>query len=137
MDNPIVRGIVAVLAGVIAGFIVVGVMESIGHLIFPPPEGLDLTNPEDMERLMQVIPLGAKIAVVIAWFFGALAGSIVAMMIGKRALPAWIVTALIIAAGLFTTQMFPHPMWMVIAAIALPLLATLLAKRLMMNRISP
>ncbi|WP_114520104.1 hypothetical protein [Altererythrobacter sp. ZODW24] len=135
MENPIVRRIVGVLAGIVVGFIVVAVVESIGHTVFPPPADLDLSKPDDLARLMKAIPLAAKIAVVVAWFLGAFAGAATAMWVAKEALPGWIVTALLIAAGLWTTQLFPHPVWMVVAAIALPVLAALFAKRLMAARL--
>ena len=75
MQNPIVRAIVAVVAGVVAAFVVVALLERLGHMVFPPPPGLDPMKPEDQAKLMSVIPLGAKIAVVVAWFFGSLTGA--------------------------------------------------------------
>jgi len=39
------RDALAVLAGVIAGGVVVGAVESVGHLIWPPPPGLDVSDP--------------------------------------------------------------------------------------------
>ncbi|NNC71634.1 MAG: hypothetical protein HKN78_02025 [Sphingomonadaceae bacterium] len=135
MDNPIVRTIVASLAGIAVAILVVFLAEGAGHLIFPPPDGLDVTNAADQVRIMEVIPLGAKIAVVVAWFLGALAGAAVAIMIGSRALPAWIVGLAMLLASVATTQMFPHPLWMLIAAFALPIVAVLLALRMFRARL--
>jgi hypothetical protein len=39
------RDALAVLAGVIVGGVVVGAVESVGHLIWPPPPGLDVSDP--------------------------------------------------------------------------------------------
>jgi hypothetical protein len=137
MQNPIVRAIVAVVAGVIAAFIVVALLEGLGHMIFPPPPGLDPMKPEDQARLMSVIPLGAKIAVVIAWFFGSLAGAVVAAKIGEKPLYAWVIGAIMIAMSVVTTSMFPHPVWMVIAAVVLPVVAAAIAIPLSRPRVSP
>lgn len=134
MNNPIVRGIVASVAGIVTAGIVVALVETLGHLIYPPPEGLDLTNPDDMAQLMTVIPIGAKIAVVAAWFAGSLAGAIVAGWIGRTKIPGWIVAAFMLLASVVTTQMFPHPVWMIIAAVALPIVAKLLADRMVAHR---
>ncbi len=136
MNNPIVRKVVAVIAGLVVAMLVVMVTEGAGHAIFPPPEGLDITKPEDQARLMEVIPLGAKIAVVVAWFLGAMAGAATAMAVGRHALPGWIVGLVLVALSLFTTQMFPHPLWMMVAAVALPLAGVLVAKRLVASRLA-
>ena len=136
MQNPIIRAIVAIVAGVLVAGIVVGILEMVGHLIFPPPEGIDPTNPDDQARLMEVIPLGAKIAVVVAWFAGSFVGAAVAMMIGKKAFHGGVVAGLMVAGSLATTQIFPHPMWMMVAAVLLPILAAFLAKGLLKDRLS-
>ena len=130
MANPTGKNIVAAIVGVITAFVVVGLVEYLGHQIFPPPEGLDLTNPDDQARLMEIIPLGAKIAVVVAWFVGAFAGTYVARKIGATSWPSWLVAGLMIAASFFTTMMFPHPIWMVICAVLLPVIALIIAGRM-------
>lgn len=136
MNNPMVRGILASIAGVVIAGITVGLVESLGHMIFPPPEGLDLNNPDDLETLMTVIPLGAKIAVLVAWFVGALAGILAAGWIGRGTIPGWVVAAFMLIASVVTTQMFPHPIWMIAGAVVLPIIAKLLADRLIAKRLS-
>lgn len=130
MENPIVRGLVAVVAGLVAAFAVVFVCEGLGHMFYPPPPGLDINNPDDQKRMMEVIPTGAKVAVVIAWFLGTLAGSLVAVKIGQRPLYAWVIAGITILLSIVTTMMFPHPVWMIVAAVVLPVLAAVLAIRL-------
>lgn len=136
MNNPIVRRIAGLVAGLVVMALTVALAEGAGHALFPPPPGLDVTNPDDQARLMAVIPLGAKIAVVVAWFLGALAGSAVAMVVGRTPLLGWAIGLIMGALSLFTTQVFPHPLWMVIAAVVLPLVAVLVAKRLVAGRIA-
>lgn len=135
MNNPAARSLLAVLGGLVVAMLVVGLVEGAGHVLWPPPPGLDITRPEDQARLMQAIPLEAKIAVVVAWFLGSLAGAVAAMAIARRVLPAWIVAVAIAGLGLWTTQMFPHPDWMLASAVVLPLVAVLVAKRLMLGRL--
>ena len=136
MNNPILRGIVASIVGVVVAGFVVGGVEALGHMIFPPPEGLDLNNPDDLAQLMTVIPLGAKIAVMVAWFVGALVGALAAGWIGKGKIPGWVVAGFMLIASVATTQMFPHPVWMVGGAVILPVIAKLLADRLIADRLS-
>lgn len=131
MNNPAVRGLVAVVVGVLVAGIVVAVVQFIGHAAFPPPAGLDVSRPDNQGRIMEAIPFEAKLAVVIAWFLGALAGATMAIAVARRTLPAWIVGLCFAGLGLWTTQMFPHPDWMLASAVVLPLVAVLVAKRLM------
>ncbi len=136
MSNPAIRAAVAAIAGLVVAMVVVGLVEGLGHAIFPPPPGLDLANPEDQARLMAQIPFEAKFAVVVAWFLGSLAGACTAIAIARQAMPAWVVAVTIAGLGLWTTQMFPHPDWMLASAAILPLVAVLVAKRLMVKRLT-
>jgi predicted naringenin-chalcone synthase len=129
MANPGIKRVGAMLAGIVVAGLVVAVVESLGHLVFPPPAGFDLTKPEDQARLMEVLPLGAKLAVVGAWFLGALAGAWTALRLGAFPLAAWVVAVVMVALSVITTQMFPHPLWMVAAALLLPPLAAWLVLR--------
>ena len=130
MDNPLLKNIVAAVVGVIVAGVTVGIVEMAGHAIFPPPEGLDITNPEDQARIMQEIPAAAKVAVMIAWFLGAFTGSWTARKLGATSWPSWLVIALMIGASVFTTQMFPHPWWMVLGALILPVIALMISGRM-------
>lgn len=136
MDNPAVRGLLAVIGGLVVAMLVIAGVEAIGHAIFPPPEGLDLNRVEDQRQIMDAMPFEAKLVVVLAWFLGSLAGACAAIAIARRVLPAWIVAVAIACLGLWTTQLFPHPDWMLASAVVLPLVAVLVAKRLMIGRLA-
>jgi hypothetical protein len=126
----LIRRAGGIVAGVIAAGLIVGVMEGLGHSLFPPPPGLDLAKPADQARLMEVLPMGAKLAVVIAWFVGALAGAWAALRISCWAPSVWVVAGVMTLLSVATTQMFPHPVWMIVAAFALPVLAAGIVQRL-------
>ena len=121
--------VLGVVAGCIVAVLCVAGIETAGHLLMPPP-GTDLTDPAQLARLMENVPVGALAFVAAAWFIGALAGSWVANLIAKRALAGWIVALLVVAGGVYTMTMIPHPAWMWAAGIALPLVAGWLAQRL-------
>jgi hypothetical protein len=111
------RGVLGVVAGLVAGALATGGAEAIGHLLYPLPEGLNVQDPETQKTLMQVMPTEAKVAVVIAWAFGIFVGSTVAVLIAQRqSWPAWVVAVLLFAAGLCTMTIIPHPDWMLWAA---------------------
>lgn len=124
------RIVLGVVAGLVVAILCVFAIELVGHNLYPPPEGIDPSNPADLERLMASVPATALAFVAIAWFVGTLAGAWVANAIARRALAGWIVAALIIAGGLWTMITLPHPVWMWAAGVGLPLAAGWLAQRL-------
>lgn len=135
MGNSALRSALASVAGVIVAAIVVFAVEGLGHALFPPPVGLDLADPQNQARLIAAMPGQAKVMVVVAWFLGSLAGAATAMAIAHRALAGWIVAAVMVALSVWTTQMFPHPAWMVVCAVVLPLAGAWLARRLVAARL--
>jgi hypothetical protein len=71
----IMRMLMGIVAGIVVAFVCIFAVEWVGHSVYPPPPGLDLSNPADMERLMAAMPATAKALVLVAWFVGALAGA--------------------------------------------------------------
>lgn len=112
------RTIFGLAAGLVAGIVVVGLVESAGHMIFPPPPGANVSDPETLRAIMGDVPLGAKIAVLVAWAAGVFAGGGLAAFIARRAWPAWAIGALLMAAGAWTMMLIPHPLWMWAGALA-------------------
>ena len=128
------RMAVGILAGIVVAFLCVFAVEMIGHSLYPPPAGLDVNDPADQARLMDAMPAAAKALVLLAWFAGALAGAWTANRIAGRSIAGWAVALLVIAAGVATMLMIPHPAWMWAGGIALPLLAGWLAERMAAGR---
>ena len=124
------RIVLGVVAGLATAFVCVFAIEFVSHMIFPPPPGTDLTNPADMERLMQIISPTALALVAAAWFVGALLGAAVANALARRSLAGWIVALLMICGAVLTMIDIPHPIWMWAAGILLPPIAGWLAQRL-------
>jgi hypothetical protein len=123
------RMVLGILAGIVVAVGCVAGVEALGHSLYPPPPGLDPTNPRDIDRLMGMLPVMALVFVVAAWFVGALVGALVANQIARQGTAGWVVALLVIAGGVATMVMIPHPAWMWAAGIALPLLAALIAAR--------
>lgn len=122
------RGILGVVLGIVAGGLSTGGAEAVGHMIYPPPPGLDLNDPAALQTLMETISLEAKIAVTAAWAFGVFVGSAVAIFAsGRQSWPAWVAAVFLFAAGLATMGMIPHPAWMVWTATAMTLVSAISA----------
>jgi hypothetical protein len=125
-----VRRILGTVAGVAVAVVVVTLVEGAGHLIYPPRAGTDISDPEALAATMQSMQTGAKVAVVLAWFAGSLAGALTALKITSWRWSGWIVAAFIVAGGIYSMLTISHPPWMIATGIILPLLAAGIAGRL-------
>lgn len=124
------RIVAGILAGAVIAVLCILGIEYVGHHVFPPPPGTDLTDPAQVARLMENVPPAALAFVAAAWFIGALVGAWAANRIALRGLAGWVVALLVIAAGAATMMQIPHPAWMWAIGIVLPLIAGWLAQRL-------
>jgi hypothetical protein len=123
------RLILGAVVGTIVAFIGVFSIEWIGRQIHPLPGEM----PTDLETMKQVtasLPAEALAWVVAGWTVGALAGALAGNAIAKRALAGWIAVALLLVATIANLVMLPHPLWMTISGILLPLLMGWLAQRI-------
>jgi hypothetical protein len=129
MSSSVGRRVIGVVVGTITALLVVGVVEAVGHRMFPPPPGLDLSNAADVGRLIETMSGSALSIVLASWFLGALIGGWVALRVSHWRVAPWIVCAVIIGGGIWSFVMIPHPLWMMAAGIVLPLLAAVLLLR--------
>lgn len=124
------RKILSILAGLLVAVFCVGILESLGHLVFPPPVGMDVSDPETIKTIMDDIPIGAKLSVLFAWTVGTFAGGAVATYIARAGRwPAWTIAGSMLALVGVNLIWIPHPTWMVIAAILLTIGAGYAASR--------
>ncbi len=123
------RIILGTLAGIVAAGLTVFAIESLGHLIFPPP-GIDLANPAALATIIDQLPVGALVAVMIAWMAGAFGGGAVAAKISRVPWTAWIVGAFMLAGGAWSMYVIPHPTWMQLALLPATLVPAWLAAQL-------
>jgi|SRR5262245_9117082 len=110
------RSIVSVVLGFLAGAIVVGLLEAAGHLMYPPPPDINLHNPEQLKAIIEKLPVGALIMVLVAWAGGSFAAGLIAALVAKNRKPthALIVGCLQMLAGGITMLMIPHPTWFIV-----------------------
>lgn len=127
------RKLLGVGAGVIAAFLLIALLETIGTTIYPLPAELESMESADSAAIAAAIaeiPLPAKILVVVGWLVGTLGGAWLALRISDWRWSGWIVAALVIAAGLVNVALLPHPFWMQASTVAMPLVGGWLAARL-------
>ena len=125
------RVFLSLLAGAVIAVVCVGVLESIGHMIFPPPPGVDVSDPEVLKTIMDDIPLGAQISVLVAWTVATFAGGSVAAWLARAGTwPAWAIAGLMLVLIGINLVWIPHPTWMIICAVLLTIIAGFLASRM-------
>lgn len=119
------RSILAVLAGLVVAWITVSLFEFASMHAFPPPRGIDVQDPRQLASLIARMPVGALAMVLAGWVVGALDGGLVAASIAKRRLPAAVVGVFVALGALAMVAMVPHPLWMSISGVLLPVPAAL------------
>lgn len=125
-----IRLILGCLAGLAVAVGVVFLGEMIGHSIYPPPPDVDLSNPGALSTLIEKLPLGAIVAVLVAWAAGAFVGGAVAARITGRQSSAWLIGAAMLLAGIATMLAIPHPFWFQMASVPAALVPAWLAGRI-------
>ena len=103
------RSFLAVLAGLIAGSVIIFLVEMISAMRY------DLTRPGGSGAMeMKALPTGAYVFVLIGWFLGTALGSFTTARLSgpNQAVHAAVVTAIFLAGGIFNLATLPHPLWM-------------------------
>ncbi len=127
-----IRSVAAVLVGLLAAAVVITLVETVGLTIFAPPAGIDPMTPEGMSRIVAQMSPAALLFVLLAYVAGGLAGGAVAARIsrGGRAGHALAVGAMLAVGALFNVVTIPHPLWMSVASVAIPIPSAWLGARL-------
>jgi hypothetical protein len=114
-----IRTIFSALVGAVVAGLVVAAVEAAGHRLFPPPEGLDPSDPEALAEAIATMPTLALLFVPLAWFLGTLVGAAVAANLSRehRKIAGLSVGGLIFAGSAFTLVQIPHPLWLAAAGL--------------------
>jgi hypothetical protein len=133
----ILRSILAILTGLVVAFVAVAGAEQAGHAVYPPPEAMKdsdafkklLADPPALQQMMDEMPVGALVAVLLGWQAGAFCGGAAAAFLTavRPCLHAAIIGVAILLGSVANMMMIPHPDWMKLAGLLLPIPASLLA----------
>lgn len=133
----ILRNILAVIVGVVAGSVVNMALVAAGHRLTPLPKGVDVS---DMQRFSETAHLMEPIHFVGPFFahaVGTLAGALVAYLVAARpkAAFAYGIGAFFLLGGIAMAFIIPAPAWFVVldlvaAYIPTAWLAVLLGRRI-------
>jgi hypothetical protein len=111
--NPILRNILAVIAGIVGGSMVNMGLVMIGPAVIPPPEGADVTTMEGLKASMHLFGPQHFIFPFLAHALGTLAGAILASFIAAsyRMKIALSIGVLFLIGGIVNVFMLPSPTW--------------------------
>ncbi len=114
----VVRRILAVLAGVAAAMVMIMALQIATSAIYPPPPGIDWTDPQAKNAYVASMPLGAFLLILVAYAVGSLIGGLAATAVSDRssAKPAIIVGVLLTATGASNLAEIHHPLWFAVTS---------------------
>lgn len=127
-----VRLVFAIVLGMVAGVATMLSMEFAGMALNPPPPGA-IADEADLALMVMRAPLQKQLMVVAGWGLAAFVGGWVAARTTRLHVTAAAVgvAALIMAGVVLNAVMLPHPIWMPVAGVLLPVPLALLAVRLL------
>ncbi len=131
--NPIIKNILAVVAGIISGSAINMGIITISGSVIPPPEGADVTTMEGLIASMPLFQPKHFIMPFLAHALGTLAGALIAGMIAanNKMKFAFGIAGFFLAGGIANAYMLPSPTWF----IALDLIAAYIPMAYLAGRI--
>jgi hypothetical protein len=119
--NPILKNLLAILAGCIIGmFVNMGILMLFGNLIHPP-EGVDVTNSESIKNGIHLFEFKHFIGPFLAHAGGTLVGALVAAKLAatNKFKIAIGIGFFFLLGGIASAMMIPAPTWFIIMDLAL------------------
>jgi len=117
---PILRLLLAIVAGLIAGSAVNMALVMAGGHIVAPPAGADMTTAEGIRAALPQLAPRHFLFPFLAHALGTLAGAFVAARLASRYKPvgALVVGVFFLAGGMLAARMIPAPAWFIAADLA-------------------
>jgi hypothetical protein len=113
------KRVTSIVLGLMTGFLVVFIVDMLTGKVFNIPN-VDPKNTEAIKALMSTIPVGALIMMLAGWLLSSFLGGMVAAKIDRE---NWMRNSLVVGVilmigALMNFYYLPHPVWMVIVAVA-------------------
>ena len=107
------KNVAAAIAGIVTAFVMIMLIEKLGHIIYPPPTDLDFSDPEVMRPYIATLPFLALLFPMIAWVVATFAGTLLACKIGTAYPMAYaaVVGGLVLAGTIANLIVIKHPLW--------------------------
>ncbi len=113
--NPVIRNILAVIAGLVIGSLVNFGLITIGPNVIPPPPGVDVMDMESLKASMHLFEPRHFIFPFLAHALGTLVGAIVASFLAASHKMKFAigVGAFFLLGGIMSSFMIPAPTWFI------------------------
>ena len=112
-----VRNILSIIAGIISSFIAIIAIESVAHMLNPPP--VDLHDAEVFRNYIHnQAPEMLHLIILFAYAIGSFTGGFVAgsISLSKRIVQAMTVGGLLMGLGIYNLVMANYPSWVIVTA---------------------
>lgn len=114
--TPILKNVLAVLAGFIVGATVNMGLIMLGPSLIPPPEGVDMTTPEGLQAGVHLLEAKHYVMPFLAHALGTLVGAFFAARIAasKKSVFAMLIGIIFLLGGIAAARMIPAPTWFIV-----------------------
>ena len=114
--SPIVRNILAIIAGFVVGSVVNMGLITVSGSIIPPPAGVDPTDMESLKASMHLFEAKHFIFPFLAHALGTLAGAFTAALLAAshKMIFALVIGAFFLIGGIAASFMIPAPIWFIV-----------------------
>ena len=111
--SPILKNILAVVAGGVAGIVLNSLLVNVGPMVIPPPEGADITSMEGLKETMHLFKPQNFIFPFLAHALGTLAGAFTAAKLAAshQMKIAIGIGVFFLIGGIYMVTLIPGPMW--------------------------
>ena len=131
-----IRNVLAGMLGIALAIGIIALNEKLGHKFFPPPAGIDFSDPDIVRPYLASLPAWALLQVMAGWVIGVFTGIMAATTIGRASprIYAWVIGGLILAATISNLIIIPHPMWFNVTSLGAIALSAWFAKSIAEKR---
>jgi len=113
--NPILRNVLAVIAGIVVGSFINGALVMVSGSIIPPPTGVDLTSEAGLRAGMHLMEPKHFIFPFLAHAVGTFVGAYIAARIAtKKIIFAMAIGTIFLIGGVWMIIVVPSPIWFTI-----------------------
>jgi hypothetical protein len=107
------RVILGVVAGIIAGSLCIWGVETLNHILYPYPARMKANDMEAFKSYIENLPFLGKFMVIVGYAVGALVSGFISTKIGKNGKPtAALVCGLIfLSFTIYNMMVLPTPIW--------------------------
>ena len=117
----IIRNVLSIFACTFVAIILIALVQAVAHSMYPPPPDFDFNDPAALAELMATATVGALLLVILSYFLGTLAGSMLATKLSAPEGPArqgMFVGVLMLIAAVMNLVKIPHPLWFAAGSVA-------------------